>query len=90
MEDRRSKDDKVSGRVWKAVETKVGKIRIAKAARRGVEGRDKKEVRRKEKEKGREKAKERKKVRSTKDSRGMGDLGERGGSGKEISTRKIS
>jgi len=65
------------------------KIGVAKAARRGVEGRGEKEVRRKGKEKRREKAKERKKVGSTEDSRGMGDLEGSGGSGKEISIRKI-
>ena len=34
MEDRKSKDDKVSREVWEAVETKARKIRVAKTKRR--------------------------------------------------------
>ena len=59
--------------VWKAVETKAGKVEMAKAEERGAEGR-RKEARRKGEEKGREKTKEIKKAESTKDSRRIGDL----------------
>jgi len=64
------------------VETKAGKVGIAKAEEEGAEGRRRKEAKRKGEEKGREKAKERKKAGSTKDSRRMGDLGRRGRGGK--------
>ena len=37
----------MSKEVWKVVEIKAGKIRMAKAARRGAEGRGGKEARRK-------------------------------------------
>ena len=33
LDNRRSEDDEVSGGVWKAVETEVGEIRMAKAKR---------------------------------------------------------
>jgi len=35
LEDRRGKDDKVSGRVWKAVEAEAGEVRVAKAKEKG-------------------------------------------------------
>ncbi len=34
LENRRSKDDEVSREMWKAVETKVGKIRMTEAKKR--------------------------------------------------------
>jgi len=84
-----------SGGVWKAVETKAGKVEMAKAEGGGAEGRRRKEARRKGEEKGREKAKKRKKARSMKDSRRMGDLGRRGrgskirGRSKEASSGEV-
>ena len=80
----------MSREVWKVVEIKAGKIAMAKAARRGAEGRGGKEARRKGKKRGREKVKERKKVGSMKDSKRIGDLGGReesskiGGRGKKL------
>jgi len=36
LKDRGGKDDKMSGRVWKAVETKIGEVRMVEA--KGREG----------------------------------------------------
>ena len=62
MEDRRSKDDKVSIKIWKAVEIKVRKTGVAKIEEKREKGRRRrrrrKEVRRKraEKEKKRQRS----------------------------------
>ena len=39
MENRRSQNDEVSGRVWKAVEMGAREIRVGKAKERGSKGR---------------------------------------------------
>jgi len=65
LENRESEDDKVSRRVWEVVETKVGKVRIAKTKGRRKERRGRKEARREETEKGR-----RKKEEKTKEGKG--------------------
>ena len=49
MKDWRSENDKMSGRVWKALETQVGKVKIAEIERRRGRRGNRKEVRRKEK-----------------------------------------
>jgi len=46
LKNRRGEDDKLSRRVWKAVETKAGKVRVAEAERGREKGRKRKEVRR--------------------------------------------
>ena len=86
----------MSGGVWKVVETKAGKVRIAKAEGGEAEGRRRKEARRKRgEEKEKAKAKERKKAGSMKDSRRVEDLGrrERGGKiksrSKEAGSREV-
>ena len=57
----------MSKRIWEAVETSSGKIRMGKAK----EGRSREEMRGKEKEK----AEERKNGRDQESGRGVGDLG---------------
>ena len=44
MEKRRGKDDEVPKRMWKAVETKIGKVRMAKAEEEREEERSRKEM----------------------------------------------
>jgi len=67
LENEESEDDKVSGRMWEAVETKGGKTRVIKAEiRRKVTGR-RREKRREEKEK----AKEEKKKKKSKENKMM-------------------
>ena len=70
MENRESKDNKISGRMWEAVEAKARKVGIAKA-----EGRRKETEREETDEKRKEKTKERKKDKNKKSSRRIGDLG---------------
>jgi len=79
LENRRSQDDEVSRRMWKAVETKAEEIRVAETERRGGKRGSRKEARRKEKEKEEktEKTKEGKNDRYKKDGGRMGDM--RGG-----------
>jgi len=48
LEDGRGKDDEVPRGVWEAVETKAGKVRVAKAKGRRKEESSRKEMRRKE------------------------------------------
>jgi len=54
LEDRRSKNDEVSGRMWKAIETKVEKIWIAeekeKEKKENKENKERKEEEEKEKQ----------------------------------------
>jgi len=52
LENKRSQDDKVSRRMWKAVETKAEKIRIAKTERKRGKRGSKKRARRKGKGEG--------------------------------------
>ena len=63
--------------MWKAVETKAEKIRVAEIERRGSKGGSRKRVRRKEKGKGEktEKTKEEKNDRHKKDGRRIEDMG---------------
>ena len=72
MENRRSKDDEVSGRVWKAVETSTGKIGVEEAERRRSKGRSRQKKRRKGEK---EKAEERENNGNKKDSRRVGNMG---------------
>ena len=51
MENRGSKDDEMSRRMWEAVETEAGKIRVGKTKRRRGERRRRKETRRERVEK---------------------------------------
>ena len=70
LENRRSKDDKISRRVWEAVETKAGKIRMEKAKRRRKEAR-----REGTEEERKEKTKKGKNNGNEEGSRRIGDLG---------------
>jgi len=80
LENRRGKNDKMSRRVWKAVEAGSGKVRLEETKRGRREGRSKKEKR----EKGeKEKTKERKDNGGEESSKRVGDLGE-GGRGSKI------
>jgi len=58
LEDRRSKNDKVSRRMWEAVETKAEEVRIAEAkGRRRKKAKGKKIRRNKTEKRGKEKEK---------------------------------
>jgi len=71
LEGRRSEDDKMSRGVWEVVETKTGRIRMAKTEERG-----RKEVRGKRREKKRKRREEQWKNNGSKESgRGIGNLG---------------
>jgi len=72
LEDGRGKDDEMSGGVWKAVETNVGKIRVVETERIRGKGRSRKEIRGERRE---EEAKKRKNGRGKKDSGKMGKMG---------------
>ena len=87
LEGRRSKDDKVSRRMWKIVEAKAGKTRVAKIKRWREEREREKETRRERvEEEGRkekeEKTKKEENGRSEESGGEMGDLGWRWGSSK--------
>jgi len=74
LEDRRSKDDKMPRRMWKAVKASAGKVRMGKTEGGGNKGRSRKEMR------GKTKTKETKKGKSSrgeKSGRGMGNLEQR-------------
>ena len=58
MENRGSKDDKVSREIWKAVETSAEEIRVGEAEERRNKGRSRKEEREKGKEEETEKGKD--------------------------------
>ena len=76
LKDKRSKDDKVSRRMWKVVEAKARKIRMGKTKKKKKEkkkGRNKKKKKREKKEK--EKTKERRNNESNEGSRKVRDLG---------------
>ena len=79
LENRRSQDDEVSRRMWKAVETEAGEIKVAETERRGDKRKSRKRMRRKEKSKGgkTEKTKKGKNDRYKKDSGRMRDMGRR-------------
>jgi len=78
LENRRSKNDEVSRKIWKAVETEAKKIRMGK-----TKG-GKEEIRREGAEKGSRKEEEEKKENNgnQENSREIGNIGQRGGSGK--------
>jgi len=78
LENGRGSDDEVSGRMWKAVETKAREVRIAETERRGGKRESRKEVRRKGKGKGEktEKTEKGKNNRCKKNGRRMKDMGE--------------
>ena len=86
----------MSGRMWEAVETKTGKVGMAKTKGRKEERGSRKEMRGEGTEERKVKTKERKKDESKEGSRIMGDLGWRRGKGKvrsrdeETGTREIS
>ena len=77
MKDRRSKDDEVFGKMWEIVETKVGKIRVAKIKGRRSKGGSWEKIGRKRKiEKTKTKEIKKRKIhKSKKNSGGMGNLG---------------
>ena len=58
LENRWGENNKVSRRVWKAMETKAREVGIAKSEERGEKGKRRKEARRKRIEKGEIKEKE--------------------------------
>ena len=72
MEDGRSKDDKMLGRVWKAVEDDIGKIGVAETKGGRSKGGGRKIIGRRRKE---EEVEERKDSESKENSRRVGDLG---------------
>jgi len=55
LENGRSKDDKMSGRMQKAIEAEAGKVRMAETEGTRREERSRKETRREETEEGKEK-----------------------------------
>ena len=95
MENRRSEDDEVPARVWKAVETQARKIGVAKTKRRRGKGRSRKETGR-ERRKIEEKTEKRKNSGCKKVNGRMGNMRRGGRSSEvgrrceEVGTRKIS
>jgi len=71
LENRRSENDEMSGRMWKTVEANTGKVRIEEAEERESKGRSRKKMRGKGKEKETE---EKKDGRSEENSKGVGNL----------------
>ena len=71
LEDRRGKDNEMSGGVWKIVEANVRKIRVTETERRRDKGRSRKEMRGARKE---EEAKKRENSRGKKGSGRMGNM----------------
>ena len=75
MKDKRSKDDKVSRRMWKVVEAKARKIRMGKTKRRRKKKRRREEIRRKSREKKeKEKTKKRRNNGSNEGNKKVRDL----------------
>ena len=72
MENRRSKNDTVSKRIWKAVKTSTKEVRMGKTEKRGSKRRSKKKMRRERQEKEIEKRKDH---GSKESSRKVGNLG---------------
>ena len=91
LENWRGKDDKMSRRMWKAVETNTEEIRVAETKGRGGKRRSRKKTRGEGKE---GEAKKGKDGRSKNDSRGVENMEGRsskiGGGSKETGPRKIS
>ena len=79
LENGRSKNDEVSRRMWKAVETSSGEIGMGKAEGERRKGRSREETRRERQEKKTEKREDN---GSEESSRRIGDLGWGGGSSK--------
>ena len=80
LENRRSESDEVFRGMWKAMDTKAGKIRVAKTKVRRKEREKRKEMRREETEEGGKKKKEEKTKKeenngSEEDNKGMEDFG---------------
>jgi len=71
LENRGSKDDEVSRRVWQTVEASTRKVRIEEAKERGSKGRGWKKERRKEEEENKKGEDD----GGKENSRGMGDMG---------------
>ena len=71
LEDRGGKNDEVPRRVWKAVKTGTGEVRIAEAKGGRSQSRSKKEARRKREEE----AKREENSRNKKSGRRVGNLG---------------
>ena len=57
MEDRKNKDNKISGRIWEIVEAKIRKVRIAETKERRKKEGDKQEEKERKKENQRKKKK---------------------------------
>jgi len=55
LENRRGQDDKMSGRMWKTVETKAGEVRVVETERRGGKRGSKKKKRKHRKARRRKK-----------------------------------
>ena len=92
LEDRRGKDNKMSGGVWKTVKANSRKIRVAETERRRGKGRSGKEMRKTRKK---EEAKKKENGRGKKSSRRIGNMEQRergskikGGS-RKIGFRKV-
>jgi len=85
LENWRGKNDEVSRRVWEAVETSAGEVRVGEAKRR----RGKRRGREKERRIGEEENEKGKDNGGEESSRGMGNIGGRRRSGKEVGARKI-
>ena len=76
LENRGGKNDKVFEEIWKAIETKAGKIRVEKTKERRKErGRGKKTREERVEKKEKEKSKKRKNNEGEEGSRRMGNLG---------------
>ena len=75
MENRRGKDNEISRRMWKTIETKAKKVGVGKTKERRKERRRREEKRREGVEKKqKEKTKKEKDNKSKENSRRMGDL----------------
>ena len=80
LEDKRSEDDEVFRRVWKAVKTEVREVRVAKTERKRKKRREEKEIKKKEQKEETEKKKKKKPKKeedngSEEGGRGIRDMG---------------
>jgi len=82
LENREGEDDKMSGGVWKVVETKAGEVRVAKTERKRDKRGSRKEVRRKGKREGEGTEETKEGNRCEEGSRKVGNLGRGGRSSK--------
>ena len=89
LKDRGSENDEMPRRVWEAMETRAGEVRVAEAKERGGQRESRKKT-------GRMGNKGEENSRSKESSKGMGDLGQRGGGSKvgreskKVDARKVS